>query len=137
MIVVVTHLFHFVSKLLWLPGDFFGLKGFLQQRKRLFQYLMRKIESHRANFDKSNIRDYIDAFLLEMDSCKQSSPGSTSFTGYFLLDVTVYLGEFTSRILNKWNILTLHNLMFPIIVEEQLLFTVVDMFSGMRLLQQM
>ena len=50
--------------------------AFLQEHKKCFRP---HIEQHRAMFDFSNPRDYIDAFLVEMDSPPNGSKSSFFF----------------------------------------------------------
>ncbi len=72
---------NFSRKILWLPGDFSGLKRFIRERARLNRYLRSKVIEHRKNFNSSDIKDYIDAFLLEIENHQNSPPESHYFKG--------------------------------------------------------
>ena len=60
---------------------FFGLKQVKQDFVTVNNYIKNQIKLHEESLDENNIRDYIDAFLLEM---KQNKDKSTSFTPMML-----------------------------------------------------
>ncbi|CAG2115527.1 unnamed protein product, partial [Medioppia subpectinata] len=64
---------------------YFGLFG-LKQVKRDFltvnNYIKHQIEEHKRSLDENNIRDYIDAFLIEMN--KTDGKSETTFTDEML-----------------------------------------------------
>lgn len=64
-----------------LPGDLFGLKIFYQHMQIIHDFITKKIEQHRATVDPHNVRDYIDAYLIEMERRKDEPPGSHFFFG--------------------------------------------------------
>ena len=67
----------------------FGLKHWFKERDRLFVYLNKQIAKHRESFDGTSVRDFIDAFLLEMNSNQSSPKGSHYFTGTHLIDILI------------------------------------------------
>ncbi|KAK3101810.1 hypothetical protein FSP39_006532 [Pinctada imbricata] len=58
----------FASWLKYLPGDPTGIKESTERRDAIQRFLIEQIREHRQTFNKENIRDYIDAFLLEQQS---------------------------------------------------------------------
>ena len=70
-----------IRQLRRLPGDLFGVKRFFNDRNRLFTYLRKQLAKHKSTFDGSNIRDYIDAFIVEMKSRQATPQGSHHFEG--------------------------------------------------------
>lgn len=58
----VLGMFPFLGKL---PGDFFGAKELHAIEDEVKDFVGRIISEHKESFDGENIRDYIDAFLLE------------------------------------------------------------------------
>ena len=51
---------------LYVPFDLCGVRGLWKARSRIVDYMREQVAKHRATFDPHNLRDYIDAFLLEM-----------------------------------------------------------------------
>lgn len=49
----------------FLPGDLFGAKRLLRNTTKIRRFFVDQIQSHREDFDESNIRDFTDAFLKE------------------------------------------------------------------------
>ena len=76
---------------LYVPFDLCGVRGLWKARSRIVDYMREQVAKHRATFDPHNLRDYIDAFLLEMmqrkrrasvsDCVNSNSTGSTSCSG--------------------------------------------------------
>ncbi|KAK3106921.1 hypothetical protein FSP39_002975 [Pinctada imbricata] len=58
----------------YLPGDITGVKAARERRRMITEFLEEQVREHRETFDKENIRDYIDAFILEQQS--HSTPES-------------------------------------------------------------
>lgn len=52
-----------------------------QNRNMMFQYYKKVIDQHRSSFDKDNIRDVIDYYLLELEEAKKSKPEIKLFEG--------------------------------------------------------
>lgn len=65
-----------------LPGDYFGFKKGIKDQKLLMAYLSQKITEHECTLDPDNLRDYIDAFLIQK---RQENSTSRFFTGYLTL----------------------------------------------------
>ena len=51
-------------------------------------FLVEQIAAHRSSFDEANVRDYIDAFLVEQKHHLNDPPGSHFFVG------TAYVRDF-------------------------------------------
>ena len=49
------------------PGDIFQIKKIVKMNKEIQDYLNMQLTEHRRTFNENNIRDYIDAFLFEMN----------------------------------------------------------------------
>ncbi|CAH1272916.1 CYP2U1 [Branchiostoma lanceolatum] len=60
------------------------------------EFVRSETEGHKVKFDKGNIRDIIDAFLLEMESRRRSGRDLGSFTEREMEQVILYL-TFSSR----------------------------------------
>ena len=50
-----------------LPGDIFRIKKYVNVTKEIQEYLNMQLTEHQQTFNENNIRDYIDAFLYEMN----------------------------------------------------------------------
>ncbi|XP_033742525.1 cytochrome P450 2H2-like [Pecten maximus] len=61
----------------FLPGDQFGCKKVLQNAKKVEKYLYKLIDAHAKDYDKENIKDFIDVYLKEI---KNKEGQGTSFT---------------------------------------------------------
>lgn len=66
----------FLSKL---PGDPFSAKRLKHNIGLIMEFVEKRIDEHRATFDKENLRDFIDAYINEMN--KENEKHNTSFTG--------------------------------------------------------
>ena len=77
----------FVRIALWLPFDPLGVKRFLRAVARVKAYVGEQIQTHRKTFDPNNVRDYIDAFLVEQQ--KRASDDSSVFFGKILLGTSL------------------------------------------------
>ena len=62
-----------------LPGDPFGSKILLERMEHIFDFLREIVEEHRKTLDEDNIRDYIDAFLVEQK--RKANVKDNTFTG--------------------------------------------------------
>ena len=49
------------------PGDIFTIKKYVKMTKEIQEYLNMQLTEHQRTFNENNIRDYIDAFLFEMN----------------------------------------------------------------------
>ena len=58
----------------------FGLKEVKQDFVIVNDYIKRQIKEHQDTLDDNNVRDYIDAFLIQMKSIDTSHKNDTSFT---------------------------------------------------------
>lgn len=65
---------------LWIPFDPFGVKMMLKGFSGGAEYVKKYIAKHRATLDPANPRDYIDAFLIEMNA-HANSEEEHFFTG--------------------------------------------------------
>lgn len=63
----------------YIPGDPFQFKVVLKNLETYRAFFKEFIDEHKETFDENNIRDYIDAFLVEMNLHKEE-PDNT-FTG--------------------------------------------------------
>lgn len=52
-----------------------------QNRNMMFKYYKKVIDQHRCSFDKENIRDVIDFYLLELENSKENEPEFKLFEG--------------------------------------------------------
>lgn len=69
----------FLPVLEYLPGDFFRAKEMYSIERKLENFIKEELENHKKTFDNRKHRDYIDAYLSEMQ--KESSNSSTWQTG--------------------------------------------------------
>ena len=62
-----------------IPGDPFGAKIRIERIRNVLKFLREIVEEHRKSFDEDNIRDYIDAYLVEQK--RQVDVKDSTFTG--------------------------------------------------------
>ena len=99
--------------LIYLPGDIFELKENLNDTALFRKFVSDLYDWHVKTFDSSNLRDLIDAYILEMRTAKQSND-STDFTLEQIFSVVGDLfgaGAETVSTTLRWTVLVLLN--FP------------------------
>ncbi|XP_062599680.1 cytochrome P450 2B4-like [Saccostrea cucullata] len=95
-----------------LPGDLFGARQLERLEDSIRVFVKGILEDHKETFDGINIRDYIDAFLLEQ--AKQQENEDTTFTEEQLICTLrdfFIAGSETTTTTSKWAITFLVN--FP------------------------
>lgn len=70
---------NFIPILEKLPGDPFGAKRILEVANEFFDnFFGEELKEHRETLDENNIRDFIDAYLVQM---KTVEPSNEYYTG--------------------------------------------------------
>ncbi|XP_076321631.1 cytochrome P450 2J6-like [Tachypleus tridentatus] len=96
---------HIVLKLR--PGIY---KKFLTNVEQLQEFIINEIKTHEETLDENNIRDFIDAFLLEMKKRQNKNDTSDTFNMETLIGTVQALfgaGSGTVRISVHWLLLTI------------------------------
>lgn len=60
----------------------------VENRRKEVEFIRKMVDAHKATLDRDNPRDFVDAFLLEIERTKELGVSDTTFTGrqtkYFL-----------------------------------------------------
>lgn len=65
----------------YVPGDFFNIKRSFKNKALLEQAAKEEIEEHRKTLDENDARDFIDAFLIEVEKHKREEATDHGFEG--------------------------------------------------------
>lgn len=78
-----------IPSLKYLPGDYFGYKQVMQNSDYMQNVFREIIDQHRANANLDDPRDFIDAFLKQMD--KEKDKENTTFHGNYFKIVLYFI----------------------------------------------
>ncbi|XP_033477946.2 cytochrome P450 2J6-like [Epinephelus lanceolatus] len=77
------------------------------QFNSIFDFISEEVKSHKKDLDHSNPRDYIDAFIIEMENHKETDPGFTE-TNLALCSLDLFLaGTETTATTLQWALIYL------------------------------
>ena len=65
----------------FLPHNVITISKISRNRLRMAKFFQDSIDEHRDTFDRKNIRDLVDAYLLEIETAKEEGRESTLFQG--------------------------------------------------------
>lgn len=102
---------NFMPFLTKIPGDLLSAKRLKHNIEQIMDFVEDRIQEHRNTFDEDNLRDFIDAYINEMNKCIEKD--TTSFTEFQFVSTIRDLfiaGTETTATGIKWAILyMLHN----------------------------
>ncbi|KAL5007821.1 hypothetical protein ScPMuIL_016627 [Solemya velum] len=100
----------FLKFLKYLPGDVMGVNVEERANKKYVAFVTKMYNEHMETFDENNIRDYIDAFILEMKSATENSQLGITFTSCQLIGEIIDLFQAatdTTSTIIRWALLYL------------------------------
>jgi hypothetical protein len=71
-----------------LPGDMFRAKKLIRLEKTIDAFVQEKIDEHKATLDENNLRDFVDAYLCELN--KKGNGTNSTFSGTCTLSYRVH-----------------------------------------------